>query len=263
MENEILNALAELGESRNVRILYACESGSRAWGFPSPDSDYDVRFIYVHKPDRYMSVFERKDVIDLPINDLLDIGGWDIRKSLSLLYKSNGPLIEWLHSPIVYLKDREGFGRLQELAVSSFQPLSVCHHYLGMAKKGWAEISEQESVKLKRYFYTLRSLLCCEWIIKEKSIPPVEFKIILEKYYPAGDFRDAIDQLLSMKHQSNEADKTDKSENVEIFNSVDIRITKLFREIPENFPSNPKKVDSSVYDEVFRSILKSHDSGEG
>lgn len=263
MKNEIIRSLNELAQSQNVTILYACESGSRAWGFPSPDSDYDVRFIYVHECDWYLSIFDERDVIEQPINDLLDIGGWDLRKALQLLYKSNGPLTEWLHSPIIYRQNREILISLQKLAALSFQPLSVCHHYLGMANNGWVAVNGQASIKVKRYFYVLRALLCCEWIVNEKTIPPVEFLVILERYYPSGEFRAAIDQLLVMKSQSNESDKTQRQDYSALLDVVDIRITELFKSIPENFPINPEKADKSIFDNTFCTILKSLVSVEG
>ena len=104
MKEEILRRLDQIEREDDVRIVYACESGSRAWGFESTDSDWDVRFIYVHPRDWYLSidVGEKRDVIERPINDELDISGWDLRKALKLLRKSNPPLLEWLSSPIVY-----------------------------------------------------------------------------------------------------------------------------------------------------------------
>lgn len=113
----VRDALARLETERNVRVLYACESGSRAWGFASRDSDYDVRFLYVHQSDWYLSVEDRRDVIEEPLNNELDVSGWELRKALRLLRKSNPPLLEWLKSPVVYLHDavftRE-FGELSE-----------------------------------------------------------------------------------------------------------------------------------------------------
>lgn len=256
MIEEIQNALTQQSQSQNVTILYSCESGSRAWGFPSPDSDYDVRFIYAHPQDWYLSLFDERDVIEQPINDLLDISGWDFGKALQLLYKSNAPLIEWLHSPIVYTQDSEIINKLRELAVTSFQPLGVCHHYLGMAKKGWDVVSGQEQVKLKRYFYVLRALFCCEWIVKEKSIPPVQFSIILEKYYPTGDFRDAVDELLVKKSQSNESEKIIRSEYKTLLDVVDSRIIELFTSIPQKLPNNPEKIDRSIFNNLFCDVLK-------
>ena len=107
VDEEIQRSIDEIEQSENVTVLYACESGSRAWGFHSQDSDYDVRFIYAHPPDWYLSVDleKKRDVIERPILDDLDVSGWDLRKSLQLFRKSNPPLLEWLDSPIVY-RDR-------------------------------------------------------------------------------------------------------------------------------------------------------------
>jgi len=128
MEEVIQEHIRDIEKERHVRILYACESGSRAWGFASPDSDYDVRFIYVQPVNHYLSIRERKDVIELPVNQLLDINGWDIRKALQLFLKSNGPLYEWLQSPIVY-KEENGFAqKLRSLMPAYFSHRAGCHH---------------------------------------------------------------------------------------------------------------------------------------
>lgn len=102
MHSEIMNKLESIEQEHGIKILYAVESGSRGWGFASQDSDYDVRFLYIHPTDWYLSIEERKDHIEYPINDLLDINGWDIKKAFLLFKKSNPPLLEWLSSPIVY-----------------------------------------------------------------------------------------------------------------------------------------------------------------
>ena len=104
MKKEILRKLHEIEIKENVKILFAAESGSRAWGFASPDSDYDVRFIYVRPKEEYLRLDTVKDVIEVPINDVLDINGWDLQKALRLLYKSNPTLFEWFSSPIIYME---------------------------------------------------------------------------------------------------------------------------------------------------------------
>ena len=101
----VLEALARIEEEHDVRIVFACESGSRGWGFSSPDSDYDVRFIYAHDLDWYLTVFPGRDVIELPIDDVYDVSGWDLRKALGLLRNGNATLVEWLSSPVVYRAD--------------------------------------------------------------------------------------------------------------------------------------------------------------
>jgi predicted nucleotidyltransferase len=256
MRQKIEYALAEQARLHGIRILYACESGSRAWGFASPDSDYDVRFVYVHPQDWYLSVFPGRDVIEQPINDLLDVSGWDLRKALALLYQSNGALIEWLHSPIVYTVQKEVITTLRELAARSFRPKSACHHYLGMANKGWDAVSGKAQVKLKRYFYTLRALLCGEWIATERTIPPVKLQEILARFYPQGEVRLAIDELLKIKAESHESDLVNRADYSNILNIVDGRIKQLFESIPNNMPENTGKSDMFVFDEVLRGIIR-------
>jgi predicted nucleotidyltransferase len=118
----ICERLTAIELAHRVGVLYACESGSRAWGFASPDSDWDVRFIYLHASDWYLSLIDWKEVIELPIEGNLDINGWDFRKSLKLLLKGNPVLFEWLASPIVYREDQTVMVRYRELAQHLFRP---------------------------------------------------------------------------------------------------------------------------------------------
>src|SRR6201990_2789542 len=120
VHQRVRDALAQVEAERHVRVLYACESGSRAWGFASRDSDYDVRFLYVHEPDWYLSVQDRRDVIEEPLSDELDVSGWELRKALRLLRKSNPPLLEWLKSPFVYGCDPAFFAAFREPAAGLF-----------------------------------------------------------------------------------------------------------------------------------------------
>lgn len=179
MEKVILEKLSEIESKRNVRILYACESGSRAWGFPSPDSDYDVRFIYAHPLDWYLSIGERKDIIELPMNEVLDVNGWDIRKALRLLAKGNAVLGEWIQSPVVYLQDNEFAEGFRKLAADCFNPIAVMHHYLSMCKKHYEEATAADHAKLKKYLYCLRAALSCEWIRRNKTLPPMELEKLM------------------------------------------------------------------------------------
>lgn len=130
---EIETRLAEMEAQEGVRVLYACESGSRAWGFPSTDSDYDVQFIYAHPVEWYLSVQPRRDVIERPLNNLIDLSGWDIAKALVLLRKSNPPLLEWLQSPIVYMDDKDFIREITELLPAYYSPRNCLHHYLQIA----------------------------------------------------------------------------------------------------------------------------------
>ena len=178
MKEKILQKLKEIELQKNVEILFVVESGSRAWGFASPDSDYDIRFIYKHKPDYYLSLWEQPDVIEFMTEDDLDGSGWDLRKAIKLLAKSNAPLVEWLFSPIVYYANDDFVKQMQEIAVKCFSPMAVLHHYLGTTKN-FMEVCEMEEVKLKSYFYALRTALAGKWIIENNTFPPVAFADIL------------------------------------------------------------------------------------
>lgn len=178
MKEKILEKLKEIEKQKEVEILFAVESGSRAWGFASPDSDYDIRFIYKHKPEYYLSLWEQPDVIEFMTKDDLDGSGWDLRKSVKLLAKSNTALIEWLFSPVVYFQEDDFVKQMQDLAVEFFSPIAVLHHYLGTTKN-FMEVCEMEEVKLKSYFYALRTALAGKWIIEKNTFPPVAFADLL------------------------------------------------------------------------------------
>ncbi len=179
MRVNIEKRIARIEEDENVEIILAIESGSRAWGFESTDSDYDVRFIYRHSLKWYLNVLPQRDVIELPIDAIDDYSGWDIRKALFLLNKSNPVLLEWLKSPIVYKKDNERFDKLINASKLYFSPLSSIYHYLHMAKGNYRDYLQGNVVKSKKYFYVLRPLLACMWIKEKNESPPMEFETLL------------------------------------------------------------------------------------
>lgn len=203
----IRGQLEQIEHEEQVTILYACESGSRAWGFPSQDSDYDVRFIYLHKPEWYLSIYDKRDVIERPINNMLDMGGWDLRKALNLLRKSNPPLLEWLQSPIQYAEKFSTAGRLRGISPFTFSPKSCMYHYLNMAKGNYRDYLRGEQVKIKKYFYVLRPVLACEWIHRYEEMPPMEFEVLVDRLIPQDtELWQAIQQLLIRKKSGEELD---------------------------------------------------------
>lgn len=203
MKEEILAKIKELEQFHQIKILYACESGSRAWGFPSPDSDYDVRFIYTRHKDTYLSITEQPDVIEPEIDEVLDLSGWDIRKGLQLFLKSNAPLYEWLQSPIVYQVATDLKQELTGLMDKYFSPRSGCHHYLSMAYNTFTNELEGTEVKVKKYFYVLRPMLACQWILAGKGVPPMEFATLRTLITDAA-IQAEIDHLLEVKVKSDE-----------------------------------------------------------
>lgn len=204
MESKIQHYLSALEHEFDIRILLACETGSRAWGFPSPDSDYDVRIIYAHKEDWYLSLFEKKDSIERMFEDNeLDITGWDLKKTLGLLWKSNPPLLERIQSPIIYRKDDVFIEGISELAKSCYSKIATMHHYLSMGKKVYSEI-DREDYKLKKMFYALRAAIACKWILDRDEMPPIEFKKMLETLGIDQDIFKRIVELIDLKSKASE-----------------------------------------------------------
>ena len=177
---KIKTRLKEIELEYEIEILYAMESGSRAWGFESTDSDYDVRFIYKHKQEWYLKIKPERYVFEYPIVDEFDYSGWDLKKTLLLLYKSNPVLMEWLISPIVYVKDNNFYESFIELSSHYFNPISSLYHYLNMAKNNFKEFQKHDKVRIKKYFYVLRAILACKWIDEKKEVPPIEFEKLLQ-----------------------------------------------------------------------------------
>lgn len=197
METAIKEELKKLEDSENVKVIIAVESGSRAWGFPSPDSDYDVRFIYARNQADYLRLDEVGDVIEWKLDEVLDISGWDIRKALQLLYKSNPTLFEWCSSPIIY-KETEEAQWLKELLPHYFSVKKSLNHYWNMAHTTYQKYIKGDEVRLKKYFYVLRPILAAQWVLEKRSAPPMLFDTLVDAELEES-LRPVVDQLLDMK----------------------------------------------------------------
>ena len=205
-KQEIMRRLHAAEKKHDVKILYACESGSRAWGFASPDSDYDVRFIYARKQDWYLSfdVERKRDVIEYPIVDEIDCSGWDIRKALYLFTRTNGALLEWLKSPIVYIESGPFAQAIRDYAPKALNSTALCYHYSHMARSNAKEyLFNEDQVKLKKYFYVLRPLLAIRYLETLKLPPPVEFAKLVDAVAP-DIIKPGIDKLLDLKRNAPE-----------------------------------------------------------
>ena len=200
MEEKIKKYLFDLEKERGITILLACETGSRAWGFPSPDSDFDVRIIYCHDKDWYLSLAEEKDTIELLLdNNEIDISGWDLRKSLRLLWKSNPPLLERIQSPIIYRADNDFLIGINSIAKETYSRIASIHHYLSMAKKTFEEVANFQEYKLKKFFYALRASVACLWILERQEIPPIEFSKMLNGLNLQAELTTRIAELIELK----------------------------------------------------------------
>ena len=255
MKQEILeyiqNKLPEIEKEHNVRILYAVESGSRAWGFESTDSDYDIRFIYAHERNWYLNILPKRDVIEYPVEGDYDFSGWDLRKTLFLLNKSNPVLFEWLKSPIVYFKNDCFINIINELAKCYFSPISSIYHYLHMANGNFRQYLQNDEVKTKKYFYVLRPILACLWIEKFNESPPMEFDKLLT-LINNKELLNKINELLTKKRSGVELGTEPKIASINSFIEGALR---HFEQDANSF--NPrKKPDSTILDDGFVKVLE-------
>lgn len=204
IKKEILEKLEEIEQQENVRVLYAVESGSRAWGVESPDSDYDVRFVYVRTKEDYLSLQEKRDVIEWQLDEVLDINGWDLRKTLIQFRKGNATLFEWADSPVVY-KTTEAWEQISKVGKKYFSKKVALYHYYGTANSTFCQFLQGEEVKYKKYIYALRPLLACKYIEQYETIPPVKFEDLLKQQLPK-ELSDEIQTMLTIKANSDEKD---------------------------------------------------------
>jgi uncharacterized protein len=249
---EIQSRLSGIEQSEGVRIIYACESGSRAWGFASTDSDYDVRFIYVRPVDWYLSidVENQRDVIELPIEGDLDINGWDLRKALRLLRKSNPPLLEWLGSPIVYRESGPEANALRELVKRFFCSTSCAFHYLSMARRNYQAYLQGDEISLKKYLYVLRPLLAVKWIERGFGLVPTEFRPLCDRLIDDSELQSSIAELLEKKQSGIEMGKGPRIAIISDF--VEKELLRLQSEI---VGKEQKPVPVAELNQVFRTSL--------
>lgn len=251
MKEQIKTELRRLETENAIKILYAVESGSRAWGFASQDSDWDVRFIYIHTYDWYLSVDDKKDNIEQILPNDIDLAGWELRKALRLFRKSNPPLLEWLNSPIVYLDTHETAAKLRELANEFFNVKSCLYHYLSMAHRNYREYLQTELVRTKKYFYVLRPLLACNWLEKNGAMAPVEFDRLVDTQVENALVKSEIQHLLLRKKSGDELAKEPKNTILDRFIEEQFEhFAKSLKDIQVN--STP---DTQRLDELFRSTL--------
>ena len=250
----VKSKLHKIEEEHDVTILYAVESGSRAWGFESTDSDYDIRFIYAHKKNWYLNILPKKDVIEYPITDEFDYSGWDLRKTMFLMNKSNPVLFEWLVSPVVYYKDEYFYSVMEQLSKNYFSPISSIYHYLHMANGNYRQFLQTDEVKIKKYFYVLRPILACLWIEKFNESPPVEFEKLLTQITDK-ELLGKINELLTKKKSGAELGLEPR---VNIINNSIDNMLQHFQKTADTFdPRNKPKQE--LLEEGFIKILENNE----
>jgi predicted nucleotidyltransferase len=251
MEDTIKEQLTQIAQSEDVRIVFACESGSRAWGFPSADSDYDVRFLYVQRPEWYLRIDPGRDVIERPISEGLDINGWDLRKALQLFRKSNPPLMEWLGSPIVYREVTTIASQMRDLAPAFYSPIASTYHYLQMARRNYREFLRGETVWVKKYFYVLRPMMAARWIELGLGVVPTEFGVLVDRLVSSAELRQAIDSLLAQKRSGAELDSGPRIPAIS-----DYIESELARWDAQDVPASVGHGDTAALDRLFRAALR-------
>ena len=205
MHEAILEQIRKIEQQNNVRVLHAVESGSRAWGFASPDSDYDVRFVYVRPAADYLRLDTPRDVIEWQLDEVLDINGWDLQKALRQFARGNATLFEWSESPVVY-KTTDEWKKIRQTAKDYFSEKAAIHHYYGTAMKTWSEYLQEDTVRYKKYFYALRPLLAAQYIERFHAVPPVLFDDLLKMEMDPA-LKEAIDDLVEKKKVTTEGEQ--------------------------------------------------------
>ena len=247
MKQAIQEKLTHIARTEPLHFLLAVESGSRAWGFASPDSDYDVRAIYIRPQPYYLQIDEAKDTFEFIENQWFDVGGWDIRKALRLLRKSNAVLLEWLRSPMVYTQDDDFIGRLNALAPQYVQAAALLHHYRGIAGNALKAMDLVHPVKLKKWFYVLRPLLAARWAVKQGGIPPMTLAELMSEWQT--DCAAQITDLVAIKAEQDESYLHTLSPELQRL-TVD-----LYNEVSELSAPATQAADSEPLNELFRETL--------
>lgn len=233
-----------------IAYVPSCRAGVR-WGFPSSDSDYDVRFLYLHPLEWYLSIEEKRDVIERPIQDQIDLSGWDLRKALRLFRKSNPPLMEWLGSPIVYLEPSYTPNQLRKLASVYYSPAASAYHYLHMAQGNFREYLKGDNVWIKKYLYVLRPLLAVKWIEHRLGVVPTELVSLVNKLPLDATLKSEIYKLLEYKRAGTELDYGPQIAPISDF--IESELSRL-QNATLDYDKNAPPIEE--LDTLFRSALK-------
>lgn len=264
MRAQVMQELQRIESTHDVTVLFACESGSRGWGFASPDSDYDVRFIYVNRLPWYLTVAPGRDVIEAPISGDLDINGWDLRKALGLMRESNPTLLEWLRSPIVYREEAGTMARFHALAAQVLSSARAWHHYASMARKNFREHLQADEVRYKKYLYVLRPLLAARWIRSRPGVPPMRFAELAQ--HTLDSVADAaliaeINALLEVKMRAGEAATSPRWPDIQAFIEAELALNASEPVLPLPAPRRAG-LDALLYDTVLHYNTRAVDAAE-
>jgi predicted nucleotidyltransferase len=251
IRSEIESRLGSIEAQQGVRYLFVVESGSRAWGFPSPDSDYDVRFVYVRPLDWYLSIETGRDVIETPLVDEIDLNGWDVRKTIGLLLKSNVIVGEWLESPIRYRADDSAVPAFRELADGLFDPPGAARHYASVgqtAAERW--MAGSQPVPVKKYFYALRPALALRAMrVLGKQRPPMNLQQLQSVCDLPQALNRIIDELVTLKSVTNEKGNAQRYAELDEFIAAELALGAAQK------ASSPSRSRVEQADRFFRALV--------
>ncbi len=247
--------LAAISQQHGVAIPFAIESGSRAWGFPSPNSDYDCRFVFVRQPDDYLSPWQRRDVIETPVEGDLDVNGWDLAKAVRLLSGGNAVIIEWLMSPVVYQAEEQFREEFLALARRIADRHLVARHYLHLGERFWdACLAADGAVPRKKILYALRPAAALRWLrLHEEAVAPMELPALLAACDPPAGLAGAVEELIARKAEAAESDCEPLPQAVAAFIERELEAAR------EAFAKRPPALDAearSAAEAFFRATVR-------
>ena len=250
MKTEIIGKLRNIEDENDVTILYACESGSRAWGFDNVDSDYDVRFIYKSNDfHEYVTLSDTSDVIEC-MDGKLDVVGWDIKKAFKLHYSGNPNLREWLISPVKYVDwDYDIFDGLEE-----FDTAKLKYHYTSIANNNWKMLSRDDLKFTKRaykmFLYNCRCILT--WTVINQGVDPSIniFDLLNQVKNLDDDIAHDINDLISFYKDNCKNDlNTNVTENIKEWMGHNLEMMR------RDFPKTDDSRDFEKYNQRFFDIV--------
>ena len=252
MLDKIKAALEKVEQDYDIQILYTCESGSRAWGFPSPDSDYDVRFVYVHRLPWYLQIGKTQDTIDKMLPDDLDLGGWELRKTLELFAGCNLALNEWLGSDILYREPHPSVAKLQAKIQDYFNGKKAIHHYYSLATNVSEKHFHNRTISIKKLFYVLRPIYACLWILKQDTMPPTQFQQMLKMGLGDEATESWIHKTIREKEQANEGQTIDVNETA--YQWIQDKLTQIEQQAFD-YPAPTDKQTLEPLNKLFQEVV--------
>ncbi|MDR4886183.1 nucleotidyltransferase domain-containing protein [Fredinandcohnia sp. QZ13] len=256
MKEHIIEVLKQIEKEYEVKILYACEVGSRTWSVSSELSDYDVRFIYIHKIDWYLSIDQKRDVLEIPkhqkvnipLDPLVDMSGWELTKALRLFRKSNPGLLEWLHSNIIYTQTYSFVEKMKQLEPIIFSPNACIYHYVKMAKGNFKTIQEK-GPNIKTYMNVIRPLLMAKYIQKYNRMGNLDMNSLINELLPNGVLKTNIENIMKLKSKGENV----KNQNLLIDTFIDEQFTDLKHYVSKHKHTIPNPTPQ--LNQLFREIL--------